>query len=191
MEIISTKRGGQKLCLDGFMYTKKTESKTADRIVWRCVQRDAAVPCPSTLQTTKSLTNPVLQKSHTHEADQNAVVIAKCRDGMKRKAETSCNRPNQIYTAANAQLPDDAKADLPSADTCKRVLRRARSRNHPAEPQTLQDFTVAGTWALTTGDDPQQFLLYDNGPEADERVVMFATADHMQKLNNRCLVYGW
>lgn len=66
----------------------------------------------------------------------------KCRDNMKRKADTSCNRPNQIYTAANAQLPDEVKAILPSSDTCKRVLRRARSRHHPPEPQRLQDFIV-------------------------------------------------
>jgi len=164
------------------MYTKKTESKKADQIVWRCVKRDDPVPCSATLQTTKTLTNPLLQKSHTHEADQNAITLAKCRDNMKRKADTSCNRPNQIYTAANAQLPDEVKAILPSSDTCKRVLRRARSRHHPPEPQRLQDFIVDGSWSLTTGEDPQQFLLYDNGPDADERIVMFGTVDQVQKL---------
>ena len=27
----------------------------------------------------------------------------------------------------------------------------------------------------TTGDNPTQFLKYDNGPDADERVIVFAT----------------
>lgn len=76
MEVITTKRGGQKLCHDGFMNTKKTESKKADQLVWRCVKRDDPVPCSATLQTTKTLTNPLLQKSHTHEADQNAITSA-------------------------------------------------------------------------------------------------------------------
>ena len=28
MEVISTKRGGKKLCLDGFMYTVKSDAKS-------------------------------------------------------------------------------------------------------------------------------------------------------------------
>ena len=40
MDFIQSKRGGIVLCFNGFMYTKKHESKTADQITWRCVKRD-------------------------------------------------------------------------------------------------------------------------------------------------------
>ena len=35
---------------------------------------------------------------------------------------------------------------------------------------------------MTTGDNPQPFLLHDNGPDADEPVVIFAKEHHVQKL---------
>jgi hypothetical protein len=31
---------------------------------------------------------------------------------MKRKAKLTLDKPNQIFTHANAQLPDDAKASV-------------------------------------------------------------------------------
>ena len=37
MEIIKTKRGGKKLCFDGFMYTLR--AKTKNYINWICVKR--------------------------------------------------------------------------------------------------------------------------------------------------------
>ena len=89
MEVIATKRGGQKLCFEGFMYTYKNE--TTDKLIWRCVNRDDAVKYTAILQTSKNMDNP---------------------------------------------------------DTKK----------------------------------PQPFLLHDNGPDADERVVIFAKEHHIQKL---------
>ena len=49
MEVIATKRGEQKLCFEGFMYTKK--NVPTDKLIWRCVKRDDAVKCTAILQT--------------------------------------------------------------------------------------------------------------------------------------------
>jgi hypothetical protein len=53
MEVIATKRGGQKLCFEGIMYTKKNE--TTDKLIWRC---DDAIKCTAILQTSKNMDNP-------------------------------------------------------------------------------------------------------------------------------------
>jgi hypothetical protein len=126
--------------------------------------------------------NPDMKKPHSHQPDENAIIIAKCRDAMKRKAKLTLDKPNQIFTHANAQLPDDAKTYIPSSDTCKRVLRRVRAQHRPREPQTLQELDIDGAWPMTTGDNPQPFLLHDNGSDANERVVIFAKEHHIQKL---------
>jgi hypothetical protein len=102
------------------------------------VKRDDAVKCTAILQTSKNMDNPDTKKPYNHQPDENAVTIPKCRDTMKRKATLSLDKPNQIFTHANAQLPDDTKAYIPSSDTCKRVLRRVRAQHRPREPQTLQ-----------------------------------------------------
>jgi len=48
MEIITTSRGGEKLCYGGYMYTKKA-TKT-NRIRWECSQRESA-DCKGALTT--------------------------------------------------------------------------------------------------------------------------------------------
>jgi hypothetical protein len=60
MEVIATKRGEQKLCFEGCMYTKKNE--TTDKLIWRCVKRDDAVKCTAILQTSKNMDNPDMKK---------------------------------------------------------------------------------------------------------------------------------
>lgn len=182
MELITTKRGGLKLCWDGFMYTKKHCSATADKFTWRCVKRDPPVRCPGIVITTKDHQSPFVHIDHCHPADDVAVDVEKCRQGMKRKATSSLDKPNQIFTFATASVADAVKARLPAADTCKRVLRRARASNRPKEPQSLQELTISGEWAVTAGDSPVQFLLYDSGPDSDERVIIFATEEHLQQL---------
>ena len=61
LEVTTSNRGGQKICLDGFMYTKKHVAKSVDEMVFRCVKR-ASLKCPGILKTTKSLGNPTVWK---------------------------------------------------------------------------------------------------------------------------------
>ena len=73
MVIIITKRGGKKLCLDGFMYTIKIEAKSKDKILWRCVKRQSTVMCTAVLKTNKLYENAFLVNQHSHPAGQTAV----------------------------------------------------------------------------------------------------------------------
>lgn len=49
MEIIKSGKGGEKLCYNGYMYTKKSTSST--RIRWECSQR-IAKKCKGAVSTT-------------------------------------------------------------------------------------------------------------------------------------------
>ena len=51
MDIIATVRGGEKLCLGGFMCTVKYENKSKTETTWRCVRR-VADSCHAILKTT-------------------------------------------------------------------------------------------------------------------------------------------
>ncbi|XP_076044781.1 uncharacterized protein LOC143027383 [Oratosquilla oratoria] len=100
--------------------------------------------------------------------------MATVRQSMKRKATVTNDRPNQILSFTIADLDDEVKARMPRPETSKRVLRRVRSANRPRDPQSLQELDISGTWASN--------LLFDNGPEADERVIIFASPAHLEKL---------
>ena len=109
MEIISTKRGGKKLCLDGYMYTIKNIAKSKDEVSWRCVKRDCAMKCSAMLKTNKEYTGARLVKEHSHPADETGVSVEKCRHSMKSSASTANDKPNQILTFAAAAAPDEVQ----------------------------------------------------------------------------------
>ena len=47
---------------------------------------------------------------------------------------------------------------------------------------TLEDLVIDGPWSETAGENPDNFLLYDSGPMADSRVVVFAADQCLEKL---------
>ncbi|XP_076061379.1 uncharacterized protein LOC143037146 [Oratosquilla oratoria] len=137
LQVVTTQRGAQKILLDGFMYTKKHVSKSANEVVWRCIQRD--VKCSARLKTTKSLSDHRLVGEHSHIADRVRCDVEQARQYMKRKAATTNDRPNNILSFTS-----------------------------------LQKLDITGPWASN--------LLYDNGPAADERIIVFASPGHLEQL---------
>ena len=106
------------------------------------------------------------------------------KDNMKQKAATTLDKPNPIFTFAHTQLPDDGRALLPSVDTCKCVPRRICVQHHPHGPWSLQELSIVGSWTMTASENPVRFLPYESGIDSDERVVLFAAEDHLEKLAN-------
>ncbi|XP_063860926.1 uncharacterized protein LOC135101224 [Scylla paramamosain] len=173
LEVTTSNRGEQKICLDGFMYTKKHVAKSVDEIVFRCVKR-ASLKCPGILKTTKSLGNPEVVTSHNHLSDTVGCQVEQARQGMKRKASNTNDQPNQILAFTVAALPAEVKARMPRSDSSKRVLRRIRAAHRPKDPQSLQELEIPDDWT--------SHLHYDNGPEADERIISFTTPNHLELL---------
>ena len=62
-------------------------------------------------------------------------------------------------------------ARLPSVETCKKTIRNQRDPEFPAVPALLQDLIIEGEWTQTL--DNQRYLLFDNGPDAESRIIAF------------------
>ena len=99
-----------------------------------------------------------------------------------RNTGTSNDEPNQklAFTAA----PDEVKARLSDADTIKRLLHRTRASHWPKDPQMLQALVIHNQGAQTAGDNSTNFLHYDNRPEADEHIIVFAIREHLRHLSS-------
>lgn len=69
-----------------------------------------------------------------------------------------------------------------SLASLKRTVRRAKKGNTPAEPATIRDIPVPLPIDYNTHHD-ETFLVYDN-EESQNRVLMFATNDGLDQLNN-------
>ena len=163
------------------MYTVKNIAKSKDEVSWR-VKRDSILKCTAVLKTNKEYTDAMLVKEHSHPADVTGVSVEKCCHSMKSTASTANDKPNQILSFAAAAVPDEVQARLPAAETIKRVLHHVSTNHRPKDPNTLRELIIEGQWSQTTVQHPTTSLKYDNGPDADERVVIFATEVHLQQL---------
>ena len=75
MEVITTKKSWQKICLDGFMYTQRHVGKSANQIVWHFVKSAGKTKCSSPLKTFKALKNPDVTQGDNHPADIDVCVV--------------------------------------------------------------------------------------------------------------------
>ena len=108
MEVITSTKGGQKLVLNGHMYTKQIMIKTSIR--WRFVERTAF--CKDILATALNSNNGRVIVDHNHAADEAAaaaVAATKCVTRMKRKAATTEDKPGQIFATEIQHLDEATK----------------------------------------------------------------------------------
>ena len=61
---------------------------------------------------------------------------------MKRKAESTLDKPTQILASVVSTLPYEVSALLPSEETCRRTLRNIRSKKRPKDPKTLEELSI-------------------------------------------------
>jgi hypothetical protein len=72
-------------------HLKPLNTTKTDLDIWRCVNRDDTVKYTAILLTSKNMGNPNMKKPHSHQPDENAITIAKCRDAMKRRLYHLCS----------------------------------------------------------------------------------------------------
>ena len=177
MEFTKTERGKLKLLFNGYMYVKQIVKKT--NIRWRCTLFNHG--CKGTLVTDLKNQNPDPRADHNHAPDMSAVEVAKCRASMKERAVTSSDKPCAIYNEGLAPLSNQSKALLQKPDTCKRSIRRQRTKQFPDQPNSLEELRVDYPWTHTTGQNPKPFLFFDN-QSRDIRIMAFATDDNLRLL---------
>lgn len=178
MEIIESSKGGLKLCYSGYMYTKQWSR--GETVRWRCVKR--TLSCKGALTTSLQNENPTLLTEHNHDGDESAIEAAKCKSRMKTLAKTTRDKPGQIYAQTALTMRTQAQAHFVSQEHCKRLIRHHQSANQPRDPASLQELVISGEWASTGGPEPQPFLIYDNGQDSNNRIIVFASEQTLRHL---------
>ena len=176
MELIQSNKGGQKLCRNGYIYKKKSRSNSS--IFWCCVKQ--TMGCKATLRTTVEIMHPIESKKHNHAPDNNEISVAKARTVMKLQAQTTHDKPGLVYANSVAHVEEATMAHLPSVETCKKTIRNQWDPEFPAVPALLQDLIIEGEWTQTL--DNQRYLLFDNGPDAESRIIAFSSNSQLQLL---------
>ena len=157
-----------------FMYTKHARRQT--RQWWKCVKR-SSTGCKGSLSTSLQNENPMLSQPHNHAPNNIGIRYEKARLSMKEQARDTRDRPSQIFAQIVSTCEDDVQSMMPREDTCKRTMRNQRPT--PPIPESLADIRLP--LELTTTNN-EQFLLYDNGEAAINRMLVYCSEDSLHRL---------
>ncbi|CAN8017265.1 unnamed protein product [Ixodes persulcatus] len=181
MEVTLSNRGKKKVLLDGYEYVKKISKKDWTR--WQC-RHQRSFGCKGAITTDLAITRHWSSVEHTHANDASATETTKLRVQLKRKATDTSEPPSRLLAEALTETSEQVRANVGDLETIRRDLRRQRSKVRPPEPSTLRDLHVQDTWATTGGARPQPFLLYDNGQERQDRMLVFSTHEQLAALSS-------
>ena len=184
-QLVPSKRGGDKLFHQGYLYTLRYTAKNGDRS-W-CCEKGREV-CGAQAKTRFEGLRTVVEQigAHTHlpnpEKGVKEQVLAKARAAAAQQPDT---------TAATG-VEDGALPAVPSTQNLKRVCWRARAseqqkrlKNGAPAPEdvdysSLATLTVVESLKQVDGED---FLMYDDGPGAgDKRIQMWACQKNLDFL---------
>ncbi len=179
MQFITSQRGKQHLCLDGYRYREKNTLKNGNTN-WRCLVES----CKAVVQL--SITNEIARKTdHNHVASPSKIEAKKFVQQIREKALTSNEMPRQIILSSQVQLPVFAAPTIPSYQCSLRTINRKRQGAQVSipKPKTLSELGDLPS-PLTVTCDGQNFLYFDSG-KSDERILVFATLPAIDLLNGR------
>ena len=99
---------------------------------------------------------------------------------MKDLATNTRDKPSQIFAQVVSQCDDNVQALLPREENTKRTIRYQRPT--PPVPVTYADVRLPEEYTTTTNN--QQFLQYDNGQNAENRMLVLYSPESLERLAN-------
>ncbi|WAR14185.1 hypothetical protein MAR_004290 [Mya arenaria] len=185
MELIKNNSGGLKLCLNGYMYTKKNTKKTSIR--WECSQK-RGLDCLGAVNTDIEVQTVLSSKDHNHEADFDKIEATKAVNVMKNGANISRGRPQQLVVDVLQPLPVEVRAAAGTTNAVKQRIRRQMNKLRPKDPASLQELDLSEDWKHTGEPYRHPFLLHDSGRDSENRILVFGTG---QALRHLCASNKW
>lgn len=108
---------------------------------------------------------------HTHIIDARDQIVKEQLKQRKEAAKTTSNVTRELLADGLGDLQEEIIAEMPSAAAFSKTMRRQRKNDHPRAPDSLTGFVIPKVLTASNED----FLMLDNGPEADERVIILGT----------------
>lgn len=181
MEFTETERGKPKIIKDGYIYTFKKELASGLR-TFECVLRRKESQCHAFIRVDENDDFVEQVNEHTHAPSPTEAKVSKLKVSMKRRALTTVDNPHQILTRELRNVTDDVAANLPSMETLRRNIRKARENgDQPPNPISREDIPVLPqAYSQTTVNE--RFLIYDSGVGDENRIFIFASDIGVQLL---------
>ncbi|KAL4113919.1 hypothetical protein QTP88_017471 [Uroleucon formosanum] len=164
MEIITSNKGCEKLCYNGYMFVLKYFGKS--KITWWCSKR-SSFKCMRELYTNVQKEDPVLKSDHNHFVDSEKVDVEKALCIMKEQSKSGLSKLLEVYAEGVAKLDGDIRSKMPVEDHVKRTLRNQRSKLNPIEPTSLDNLIIDDEWCTTGHPEYENLLIFDDGVDSE------------------------
>ncbi|KAL0895896.1 hypothetical protein ABMA27_011914 [Loxostege sticticalis] len=181
LRIESSKKGKSVIICDGYEFclNRRIESKH----YWRCV-KNVHKQCHSTLITEEvsgehSIIKEMTEHSHSPNAAANDSLIL--RNNLKRSATTSFDSPTKLILNCMESMPSTSACSLPNKNALRQVVYRARKKDFPTEPASLDEIDVPAEYRMV---EKEIFLARDVKYGNDNRLLLFCTKGNLKVLFN-------
>ncbi|XP_042145972.1 uncharacterized protein LOC121835605 [Ixodes scapularis] len=135
----------------------------------------------------------VLQNPGEHTYAPNDVSVnssrLKCTLKERAIAEPDAASPemySQHMRSLVGKVEEDVLAQLPTFESVRRTIYRAKRQNQPTLPKTTADVNLAGTYTETL--DGRKFLLFDLSTSAGH-IICFSTSDALTEFSEASEVF--
>lgn len=174
-EVISQK-GKNMILKDGYRYRHARLNADGSNS-WRCV-----VPtCAGRIKRYPDASENVVT-DHNHAPNPAANEMETVKAKMRQRALDGMGRPRHVIQQTTSGISLEAASLLPSYAASQRMIERKRKRNYVgnAAPRSRQEIAIPDELLRTTRGD--NFLLWDSGPEDENRIIVFGTERNMDLL---------
>lgn len=114
--------------------------------------------------------------AHTHLIDARDKEVSDRMKAAKKTAKENTSKPTrELYSEALAGASSEVLAQMPSSSTFAKNMRNQRKNSHLKAPQNLKELVLPPI--LTEA--KEEFVIYDNGKDAQHRLIMFGTKSSM------------
>ena len=183
-QFVDTNRGGKTLHFEGHIYTKIRDGSNGLRF-WRCQNHKAGCLARATSEGS----SVIVRREHNHPPNPAQTTTQLAIVGMRKRARDESTSINIIYddqleALSQEQNSADALAQLPSLESIRSSLYRARHENTPILPIHRRDVNLSTR--LTKTQSGEDFLLVDDG---DDKILIFATEENLRLISDADAFY--
>ncbi|CAF2853590.1 unnamed protein product [Rotaria sp. Silwood2] len=151
-----------------------------NKVYWRCTQCNKQ-KCKARLHT---INNTIchLVGDHNHAPNPSISGIRQCRSETRDLSKTTM-ATHSIVATSIATVSTTVLSQLPPINDLKRTIcrRRAANLNFPANPRSISEIYINGSFALAK--KKEQFLQYDSGNQDLDRFLIFAMSQQLDLLH--------
>ncbi|CAF3007958.1 unnamed protein product [Rotaria sp. Silwood2] len=180
MSILFSQTEKDKLVLieNGFDYIQ--ERAHENKVYWRCTQCNKQ-KCKARLHTINNTICHIIG-DHNHAPNPSISGIHQCRSEIRDLSKTTM-ATHSIVATSIATTSTTVLSQLSPINDLKRTIcrRRAANLNFPANPRSISETHINGSFALTK--KKGQFLQYDSGNQDFDRFLLFAMSQQFDLLH--------